>query len=195
MRKILFTAILMISIVNVRSQETEKPSVDKSMFGANFGLLSIGFQHEARLARKLALHSEVGFNMLVYTIDYIGSDDSETGYLTAPFVQLEPRFYYSLDRRARKNRNTTHNSANFISLKTIYYANDLEISNSIASYKVARAIDIVPSYGLRRTFAKNFNYEFSFGVGYRQNILGSTGCNCDRSEVTVDAQARIGYTF
>ena len=195
MRKIICTVGLLLCGVIAKSQEV---SVDKNMFNVQLGLISASFQYEAKLARKIALRVETGVSGNSYKVKVYsaGTTKDETGFITSPFLAVEPRLYYGLDRRSRLNKNTAHNSSNYISLRAIYFANDWEISNSKQFYNVVPSISILPYYGIRRTFAKHFNYEFNFGLGYQHNIIDSkVGCNCDTNEVAVDLQARIGYTF
>jgi len=196
MRKILFAAILTGCFFKAQSQETEKPSVVRSAFAAQFGIVSLGFQHEGRLARKWALHSEIGVSLNPYTVSTGSSLKDKTEYITSPYLTVEPRFYYGLDRRQRHGKNTKNNSSNYLSLKTHFTAADWAIANSDSRFEPASALYIVPSYGIRRSFAKRFFYEFSFGVGFQHNFhKGGYFYGDDANEVAVDGQAKIGYTF
>ncbi|WP_366185014.1 hypothetical protein [Flavobacterium ovatum] len=55
---------------------------------------------------------------------------------------------------------------------------------------------MIPSFGIRRGFAKKFSYEFSAGFGLEYNIFSkSNGCNCEHLKNYADIQAKIGYNF
>ncbi|MES2573478.1 MAG: hypothetical protein V4572_00915 [Bacteroidota bacterium] len=178
------------------TQEFEKISVEKSLFGAQLGLLNTGFYYEAQLQRKISLRTEVGLTLAFSTKDYedpLIKDENAT--LIAPYLTLEPRWYYSLDRRKRLGKKTYNNSSNYVSLATTYLSTKTPITNN-ADFDVVSAITIIPKYGIRRAFAKHFNYEFSAGVGYQYNIFSeASGCDCEHNNTTVDIQARIGYDF
>lgn len=177
-------------------QEAEKVSVEKSLFGVQVGLLSATFYYEPQLQRKITLRTEIGLTLVSSTKDYEDptiKDESAT--LIAPYLTLEPRWYYGLDRRKRLGKKTYNNSSNYISLATSYMSYDTPLMDT-GDFDVVPAITIIPKFGIRRAFAKHFNYEFSAGVGYQYNIFSDTkGCNCDHNNTTLDIQARIGYNF
>lgn len=195
MKKIIVLGFVLISFIT-KAQETEKVSVDKNLYGAQLGLLSTNFYYETKLDRKVSLRTEIGLTLVSSTRDY---DDpaikDETATLIVPYLTLEPRWYYSLDRRKRLGKKTYNNSSNYISLATSYISTKTPVINN-SDFDVASAITIIPKYGIRRAFAKHFNYEFSGGVGYQYNVFSkSEGCNCDHNNTTVDLQIRIGYDF
>lgn len=199
MRQLFIAAALVISALTVHSQENEKPTVEKNMFAVNVGIVSVGFQYEGRLARKWALHAETGISLNPYTVEYFSSDSSikkETEYLSVPYFSIEPRYYYGLDRRQRHGRNTKNNSSNYISLKSMYMATEAALTNSNERFEPASALLITPSYGIRRSFAKTFFYEFCFGVGLQHNFQKNTrSYSSGENEAGIDIQAKIGYTF
>jgi hypothetical protein len=178
------------------TQEAEKVSVEKSLFGVQIGLVNASFQYEIKLDRKFTLLTEAVLALTTARIDYEDpaiKDESST--LIVPYITLEPRWYYGLDRRKRLGKKTYNNSSNYISLATSYMSYDTPLMDT-GDFDVVPAITIIPKYGIRRAFAKHFNYEFSAGVGYQYNIFSNTnGCNCDHNNTTLDIQARIGYNF
>jgi len=148
------------------------------------------------LDRKITLRTEAGLEMITSTRDYVDpAIKDEITILISPYLLLEPRWYFGLDRRTRLKKNTSNNSSNYLSLRTSYMFNNTPLINS-KGFNVVSTIMIVPKFGIRRVFAKHFNYEFSGGVGYQYNIFSKKGgCNCDHSNVAVDLQVRIGYDF
>jgi hypothetical protein len=195
MKKIIVLGFVLISFL-AKAQEVEKVSVEKSLFGAQLGLLSTGFYYEAQLQRKISLRTEIGFSLVLSSKDYADpAIKDETATLIVPYVTLEPRWYYGLDRRKRLGKNIYNNSSNYVSLANTYYSNNTPIINN-GNFDVVSAITVIPKYGIRRAFAKHFNYEFSAGFGYQYNIFSAaSGCNCDHSITEIDIQARIGYDF
>jgi hypothetical protein len=194
MKRIL-VLVLIITVFGVKAQDTiQKPSVAKSLNSVQLGLLNLSFNNESRLARKIVLHSELGVELGFISKKYNDpaiKDESAT--IVFPYISLEPRWYYSLDRRHKLGRNIGGNSANYIGLQTAYWSGKMLLVNT-GNFDLVSSLRIVPKYGMRRSFGKHFNYEFSGGVGYKYN-LASDNCACKKSETDYDIQARIGYNF
>jgi len=195
MKKFIALGLVLISFI-AKAQEEEKISVEKNLYGAQLGLLSTSFYYETQLQRKITLRTEIGLALTFSTKDYADpAIEDESATLIIPYLTLEPRWYYGLDRRKRLGKKTYNNSSNYVSLATSYISANTPIINN-GDFDVVSAITFIPKYGIRRAFAKHFNYEFSAGVGYQYNIFSSSnGCNCDHSNTVVNVQARIGYDF
>jgi hypothetical protein len=198
MKKFIILGFVLLSFIAKAqdTQEVQNVSVEKNLYGAQFGLVTLSFYYEAQLQRKITLRSEIGLQLANSKKDYEDpAIEDKTATLIAPYVTLEPRWYYGLDRRKRLGKKTYNNSSNYVSLATSYISTKTPVINN-SDFDVVSAITIVPKYGIRRAFAKHFNYEFSAGVGYQYNIFSeASGCDCDHNNTTVDIQARIGYDF
>nr|WP_315253320.1 DUF3575 domain-containing protein [uncultured Flavobacterium sp.] len=195
MKNFIVLGFVLVSFI-AKAQEAEKVSVEKNLYGAQLGLLSTSFYYETQLQRKITLRTEIGLTLETSTKDYADpAMKDEYSTLIVPYLTLEPRWYYSLDRRKRLGKKTYNNSSNYVSLATSYISAKTPIINN-DDFDVASAITIIPKYGIRRAFAKHFNYEFSGGIGYQYNVFSKTdGCNCDHNNTTIDLQIRIGYDF
>lgn len=195
MKKIVTIGLVLVSFF-IKAQETKEASVEKNLYGFQFGLLSSGFQYETRLDRKITLMSEVGLTLVLSTREFNNPEiKDQTTTIFAPYVTLEPRWYYGLDRRNKLDRNIKNNSSNFISLKTSFISSKTPVIKN-GNFDITPAIFLAPIYGIRRSFAKNFNYEFSGGYGYQYNFFSkSNGCNCKHFTTDIDLQASIGYNF
>lgn len=176
--------------------DAQEVSVDKKLYGVYFGLLNSGFQYETRLDRKITLMSEVGITLAMSTKESNNPEiKDQTTTIFAPYLALEPRWYYGLDRRHRLGRNIKNNSSNYVSLLTSYISSKTPVIKN-GDFDITPAIFLVPKFGIRRSFAKNFNYEFSGGYGYQYNFFSKTNpCDCKHFTTTIDLQARIGYNF
>lgn len=166
----------------------QNESVEKSIFGIQTGLLGIWVHNEAKLSNKFVLRSEIGFDLGLYQSFF--SDD--TDFLFAPVITLEPKFYYNLDKRASKNKETSGNSGNFLSLKTSFHPDWFTISSDDGVY-VSNQIAIIPTWGIRRNIGEHFNYETGIGVGYAR--VFDDGIYEGYGETAVNVHARIGYRF
>jgi hypothetical protein len=195
MKNFIVLGFVLVSFI-ANAQEGEKVSVEKNLYGTQLGLLSTSFYYETQLQRKITLRTEIGLALVFSTHDYADpATEDESTTLIVPYLTLEPRWYYSLDRRKRLGKKTYNNSSNYVSLATSYISAKTPIINN-DDFDVASAITIIPKYGIRRAFAKHFNYEFSGGIGYQYNVFSKTdGCNCDHNNTTIDLQIRIGYDF
>lgn len=195
MKKVLFLIFVFVfSIAN--AQEIQEVSVEKSLLGVQLGLVNVSFQYETKLGREFTLLTEAGLALTTATRDYQDpSINDEHATLITPYVTVEPRWYYGLDRRKKLGKKTYNNSSNYIALSTSYVSNNTPIVHS-GSFDIVSSLYLIPKYGIRRAFAKNFNYEFSAGLGYQYNIFNEKdGCNCDHNDTAIDIQARIGYNF
>jgi hypothetical protein len=195
MKNFIVLGFVLVSFI-AKAQEAEKVSVEKNLYGAQLGYPSASFYYETQLQRKITLRTEIGLTLETSTKDYADpAMKDEYSTLIVPYLTLEPRWYYSLDRRKRLGKKTYNNSSNYVSLATSYISAKTPIINN-DDFDVASAITIIPKYGIRRAFAKHFNYEFSGGIGYQYNVFSKTdGCNCDHNNTTIDLQIRIGYDF
>lgn len=192
MKRILILGFVMSSML-AKSQEA---SVEKSMYGVQLGLGTLSFQNESKLYRKIALRTEIGFEWSGTTLESNNpAVKDKTAYIIAPYINLEPKWYYGLDRRARLGKNIKRNSGNYFSLKTSFLSARTPIINP-DNVKIVSALYVVPEFGIRRSFSKHFNYEFSGGYGFQYNIFSnSKGCDCKHGEEYFDIRARIGYDF
>ena len=149
MRSLSSLAIAVICCFSGYSQvKNSEPSVEKSIFGLQVGILSFSAHNEYKLSNKIAFRSEIGFNTTILT------NDNNTIVKGFPSLVLEPRLYYNLNKRISKSKNIEGNSGNYFSLKTTYYFGD---NTYVQSF--------IPTWGMRRNLGKHFNYEFGLGIG------------------------------
>ncbi|AUC16468.1 hypothetical protein BTO06_15495 [Tenacibaculum sp. SZ-18] len=184
----LLCSLLLLSCITLCSQIDSKKvksqiSVEKNIFGIQTGLFGAWIYNETKITNQLALRSELGMDLSLFG----GTFYPKTGVIFYPTVTAEPRFYYNLNRRNKLGKKTEYNSGNFFSLKTTYGSDVFAISNY--DVVINNHIRVIPKYGLRRSFGKNFEMEFSAGIGYAYDF--------DRklSDAILDLGFRIGYRF
>ena len=161
--------------------DAQNASVEKTVFGLQTGFLGLWVHNESRLTNTIALRSEVGLDAGILLTDFEG----RSGFLLAPVLTLEPRFYYNLNKRNSKSKDITNNSGNFISVKTSYHPDWFVISD--ITDHITSDISFIPTWGIRRNIGTHFNYETGVGIGYRFFSNGS--------EVVGNLHLRIGYVF
>jgi len=169
---------------------SQNASVESSTYGIQSGILGLWLHNESAISEEFALRSEVGFDTGLWA----GSYYDKVGFLLAPVLSLEPRWYYNLDKRQRKSRRTDGNSGNFLSLKTSYHPDWFVISN-YENVRVISDISIVPTWGIRRHLGKHFTYETGIGLGYKYTFAKQAGYLENESDVAINLHLRIGYRF
>ncbi len=190
MKKILLSLYLIATVFPTLAQnKTSTPKdVEKSIFGIELGLLHLIGYNEFRIAKYVALRSELGFVM------GFGSSSNENYTVIGTTISLEPRWYYNLKRRVAKNKRIDGNSGNFFSLLINFHPN-LILYNSNKNVNIVADFSITPSYGIRRSFGKHFTYEFDFGIGYLHYINPKNYTIANKRDVSLNINAKIGYRF
>jgi len=195
MKNYIFLAFVLLNAL-ASAQVKKEVSVEENLYGVQLGYVNTSFQYEIKLDRKITLLTEVGLRQGSSIKEYndpLLKDEKATVF--SPYITLEPRFYYSLDRREKLGKKIYNNSSNYFALTTSYVSTKTPLLKT-GNFDIVPAIFIIPRYGIRRAFAKKFNYEFSGGFGYQYNVFSKTqGCDCEHSITTIDIQTRIGYNF
>ncbi len=170
--------------------KSQTASVENSTFGIQTGFLGIWAHNEAKLSNQIVLRSELGFDSGIWG----GSYYDKTGYVFAPVITLEPRWYYNLNKRVKKDRRIDGNSGNFISLKTSYHPDWFVISN-YGNISIVSDVVIIPTWGIRRNLGNHFTYETGIGIGYVYYFAKAAGYLDNESDVAVNFHLRMGYRF
>ncbi|KOS07339.1 hypothetical protein AM493_15800 [Flavobacterium akiainvivens] len=197
MKKSLTLLLGLLAFANAFAQEPETTTpentagtVEKSIFTVQTGAIGFWASNELRLSNRWALRTEAGLDLWYYDTWWDGS-----GTALVPSISVEPRWYYNIEKRARKGKHTENNSASFVTLAVEYYP-DLFVLGNVPSYLyVPDQITFIPKWGIRRAIAKsNFNYELGIGLGYLL-VINHDNFIQSATDVGVDIHIRIGYTF
>ncbi|SCX93093.1 hypothetical protein [Flavobacterium caeni] len=180
-------ALLLAGVYSHAQDQAPTPSVEKSVFGVQTGLIGLWINHELKLSNRWALRSEIGSELFAYSNKV--NDDVKRAM--CPVVSVEPKWYYNLNRRARKDRNISKNSGNSISLKINYLPGWFGVGDD--GIPKSNHLSILPKWGIRRVYGKHFTFETGLGVG-PQFYVGNDP-RWDKSESYIDLSVRIGYTF
>jgi len=179
--------------VAAQTPENATGTVEKSMFYVQIGGVGGWVGHEARLAAKWTLRTEVGLDLFGNTYEQENGNDV-TKYSMAPTLNIEPRWYYNIEKRAKKGKVTANNCANFFGL-SFKYAPDTFVLASDDRSNVPNQLIVAPRWAIRRHIGKNFNYELGAYAGYNFVFQNRSGNPDNNSQVVVDIHARIGYSF
>lgn len=187
MKKTILIAMLIAFSFTANSQDS---LIKKSTFGVQTGFLGVWVYNETRIAPEIALRTEIGLDAGIWGGKYY----KKTGFLLAPVISVEPRWYYNLEKRKNKNRNIQDNAGNFLALKITHHPNWFVISN-YKNTKVISDISIIPTWGIKRNIGNHFNYETGIGLGYQYFFAKKAGYTKNESGLGLNLHLKIGYRF
>ena len=91
----------------------------------------------------------------------------ESGFISSIYFAAEPRWYYNLKKRKRKEKNYSYNSGNYIGLQLTYVPKWITISNlDAAAIDRDHNLILASTFGMRRNLGKYFDFELGLGIGY-----------------------------
>ncbi len=91
-------------------------------------------------------------------------------YIITPFADFQQKWFYNLNKRNGKNRNTENNSGNFVSLRFITRGKSIaENVNRTSDFDFAFGI----TWGIQRKYGKNFHLLFDVGPQYYFDTNGN----------------------
>lgn len=169
---------------------TKAQQLEKSMYRAEAGLIGFWVNNESRLAEKITLHSEVGFNGLIFGG---AAYDDEVNFFLQPSITITPRYYYNLARRSEKGKNVANNAANYLGFQFQFSPNEPLISNN-NNLGVYSSIALLPSWGFRRNLGSNFTFETGVSLGYAYYLKEDFGLE-NEGFLTFGLRLRFGYIF
>jgi len=186
--------LLLLTIFSFQVLTAQEASVEKSIYGAQIGLVGIYGYGEYKLSNSFALRTELGYDAGPM---YLNGNNPRSAITFSPVVSVEPRWYYNLKGRVEKNKRIDRNSGNFLSFKISYDADFLVESTGSFNRVVPTEFSFIPTYGLRRSFGKKFNYEFGFGLGYMRADYNFSNSNLNFSDdgLVMNLHLRIGLDF
>lgn len=195
MKKTLFTLFLSTSLF------AQEKATD--LFNINLSILGVGVQYEKALNNNLTVVGSLDYSGgFRYSNNYLYGSDFE--YILTTNIALEGRYYYNFNRRISKGKNTSKNSGNYLALKAGYVPDWLTYSNS-KNLSVSPQGMVTFNYGLKRSFAQNFFYEFYTGLGinfYQDENLSFDPVNqtygtykSNTTALALDLGFRVGYNF
>jgi hypothetical protein len=167
-----FFSFLVLAILfnfEIRAQDSNSELV--SVYGSQIGLLGINVHREIPISKQFVFRPETGFGL---NLNY-GSSTDGLQFEYVPKLEVGGKWYYNLNHRVRKNKNTQDNAANFFALTITYYSDVFTISNHRSNFN--SIVNFVPNWGIRRNLGNHMNYEFVLGYGnsyeFKTNNLGN----------------------
>ncbi len=128
----------------------------KSNHSIYLNLIGLSYGYEQSIGGKFSILGHAG----LMTPYWGWASSSGIFYSVNPYIGIEPRFYYSLNKRYNKGENTSFNSANYLSIDLAYMFKPILKKDVVSS----GGFLISPTWGLRRVFRDFWLLEFNLGV-------------------------------
>lgn len=91
-------------------------------------------------------------------------------YIIAPFLDLQQKWFYNINKRVRKNRTIDNNSGNFISARLLTRGNSIaENVSRTSNFDFAFG----PTWGIQRKYGESFHLLFDIGPQYYIDTEGN----------------------
>lgn len=182
-----FVALLFATLC-ASAQEMQLASSPRteSNHSASVGIVGVNYAYEFPLGRKVTVVGRIGLYTENFTLLANKKLNDMLIIVINPTIDIEPRFYYNLDRRARNGRNTTKNTASFAALQIkavlphVWSSDNHSESDGL--------ILVSPLWGLRRVWNEHWLFEFAAGASLFQRDV-------DRWEWLPALNLRFGYSF
>ena len=166
MKKTLLTLLFGLLITLSYAQENEKITTEK-IWRVNF--LNPGVELELPTGTYSTFSAGLGIG---YGGGYPDLTFGGSGfiYIISPFLDVQEKWFYNLNKRNDKNRTNENNSGNFISLRFITRGNSIaENVNRTSDFDFAFG----PTWGIQRKYGKNFHLLFDVGPQYYFDTNGN----------------------
>lgn len=177
--------LLLIIVISYSLNAQEQSENGKSLIGIQAGFFGVNAYFEKNFSESFALRGDIDFSPSLWGGDLY----SKTGFAVTPEIKISPRWYYNVNKRKENSKNTKNNSANYLTASIGYVPNLFVLSNS-DGISVNPMLSVVPTYGFRRNFSRNFNYEFQAGVGVGQILKPGFDL-----QTILNLSFRVGYDF
>lgn len=152
------------------------------------GLLGLFVNHDLPISSRDIIRMEVGLDATIYG----GSQYTyDVGYILTPKIGVEYRRYYERQRRQNGGKSIDRNAGNFFAVIADYHPpiGSIRIDEEVLPSK---RLEIIPSWGIRRTWSKRWSAEAGIGFGYAYRIDIPERLESDHT-VHADLRLRIGY--
>ena len=149
--------------LGAQAQNTEK------VWRVNFLNPGVELEVPTGTFSTFAANAGIGYDGGYPELTYGGSGFT---YIIAPFVDLQQKWFYNLNKRMNKDRSTVHNSGNFISFR-------MKSKGPSIAENISRTSDfdfgVGPTWGIQRSYKEKFHLLFDIGPQYYFDTNGNAG--------------------
>ncbi|AWW29298.1 hypothetical protein DN752_03595 [Echinicola strongylocentroti] len=189
-KRLLLILLLLLPFTALLQAQTQKASVEKSMYGVQAGLLGVWAHNESKLSNTIVLRTELGLDGNIWNHYYYDN----AAFLLVPALTVEPRWYYNLSKRLDKSKRIDGNSGNFVSLKITHHPDWFVIGDPKSSDLISD-ISFRTMWGIRRNIGNHFNYEAITGLSYYYALDEEVTYNDDAVVIFFTFSFKVGYRF
>ena len=152
MKKIATTFAALFLFVLFSYGQNEEPRVSKTL--VSMYIIPLKASYEAGIGKSNTLEISAGLTGITKF------DNDQFNYSLVPMVEGSYKYYYNLNKRHLKGRNTAMNSGNFWGLYTRYgFKSISENGDKFGS------VSISPMWGIQRNYKNRFSFGLRLGYG------------------------------
>lgn len=162
MKRIILMTFL-LGLMHLSFGQTSKSETKlSSLAKIDIGLQGIGFTYEPKISNKMIIDLSVGAG---------GGYDISEGSITydvfkpAFYFSLTPKYFYNIQGRIKKGKNTQLNSGNYIGVR-LKYVTPLDRKTDLIRNSILTNIH----WGIQRAIGDHWLFNSHIGVGYAQDI-------------------------
>lgn len=163
MNKIISTfALISIALTSSAQQFTARDEATTTKSVTNISILSPAITHEIAIGRKQSVFF-AGELSLISRYESVPLSETKSYYGFVPKLSVDFRNYYNFERRLSKGKNITHNSGNFLALRTQYIFDPIIGKEDFLNYN--NGITLGGVWGIQRVYSSGIYLGLSLGVG------------------------------
>ena len=163
-KKIFLLAFLTSALFAAFGQAPPSTRILSNLVKLDLGLQGVGLTYEPRLSHKLTIDLSAGagggYDIAESSLNYnlnIGRP--------AFYFSLTPKYYYNLNKRILKGKNTLLNSGNYIGFRVKGVT-----PNDRRTDATRNSILVNAHWGMQRALSANWLFNAHIGAGYAQDI-------------------------
>ncbi len=168
------TILLMIAVSTSLNAQNDSCETTESLQYVELGFpgglnytYEYAFHQKFSIAGRAGLTGKVGYE----SSSFLDESYHNWYYAVSPYIEIEPRYYYNLCKRARNGKKTERNTGSFWALRTGATFNPIVKHET----EMDGGIYIAPCWGLRRTWGKHWIFEFEAGLTFGKDKNNESG--------------------
>ncbi|MEZ7496374.1 hypothetical protein QO206_12815 [Leeuwenhoekiella aequorea] len=166
MKKSLLSLFLILSFTTFYAQETISVNTEK-VWRVNFLNPAIELELPTGEYSTFSSAIGIGYNGGYPDLTYGGNGFI---YIISPFVDIQQKWFYNLNKRISKNKTIDNNSGNFVALRFITRGNSIaENVSRTSNFDFA----VGPTWGIQRKYGENFHLLVDIGPQYYFDTNGN----------------------
>lgn len=161
-RIIILVTFLLVLIYPSFGQAAKSETELSSLAKIDIGLQGIGFTYEPKISNKIIIDLSAGAGG-----GYDISERSITYYVLKPafYLSLTPKYFYNIQARIKKGKNTQFNAGNYIGVR-LKYVTPLDGKTDAIRNSILTNIH----WGMQRGIGNHWLFNAHIGVGYAEDI-------------------------